>query len=157
MTGTSTTASTTDAIAANNNFDPNASGVITATGGSTLNTIAVPEALTLSNKPVKNGDAVIYHDGGGSPIGGLTDGTKYYVVVVKPGYYELDSSQSDAQASSHSSIITLDPTKATGYRPEPRDHRRARQGRDRRLGRGQPRQRHDDDGDRRRRHPDRRA
>ena len=91
--------------------------MITATGGSTLNTIMVPEALTASNAPVTDGAAVVYHDGGGSPIGGLTDGTTYYLVVVKPGYYELDSNQSDAQNAASDEahgVVTPRPTQATG-------------------------------------------
>jgi hypothetical protein len=48
MQATFTTSSTTDAMAANNDFDPNAPGVITADKlGDPLNTIATPEALTV--------------------------------------------------------------------------------------------------------------
>jgi len=43
------------------------------------NEISVPDATVF-----QNGQAVVYHDGGGTPIGGLTDGTTYYVTVVDP-------------------------------------------------------------------------
>jgi len=125
MTGTSTTSSTTNALAANSNFNPNAAGVITADkSGDPLNTIYVTEAITRKDgSPIQTGDPVIYHDGGGSPIGAtdpsdssvktLKDGTTYYVVVVKPGYYELATTAANATASTPT-VLTLDPTKATG-------------------------------------------
>ena len=35
------------------------------------------------------GDSVVYRSNGGNPIGGLVDGTKYYVVVVTPTSFQL--------------------------------------------------------------------
>ncbi|MEA2197047.1 MAG: mucin9, partial [Solirubrobacteraceae bacterium] len=126
MTATSTVSSTTKALAATLAFDPNASGSIL-----NGNTIVLPQELTsASGTPVKSGDAVIYRAGGGNPIGvtgnsgstadctatspTLKDGCTYYAHVVKPGYIQLDTSQSDAQSSSPTTILNLDPTQATG-------------------------------------------
>lgn len=43
------------------------------------------------------GDKVIYHSGGGAPIGGLTDGAVYYVIREDAGTIKLAASLSDAQ------------------------------------------------------------
>ena len=110
MDAESTTSSATSAKAANGDFDPNAPGVVSAdpNDSSKLDVIAVPKALTRKDgSPIQTGDQVAYYAGGGSPIGGLTDSTTYFVTVVKPGYYQLST-------TSGGTPITLDPTKATG-------------------------------------------
>jgi hypothetical protein len=59
-----------------------------------------------ANNPFTTGEAVVYHNGGGSSIGGLTSGTTYYV-IDNPAHLnlvELAASQSDALAGN---AITL--------------------------------------------------
>ncbi|HEX8971092.1 hypothetical protein, partial [Oryzihumus sp.] len=109
MTGTSTVESTTDATPAKQVFDPKALGVVAG------NTITLPEEITTdSGQPLKTGDQVTYRSGGGAAIGGLTDGQDYWAIVKSPGHIQLDgTSQADALSGSPT-VITLDPTKATG-------------------------------------------
>ncbi|MGH2998311.1 MAG: beta strand repeat-containing protein, partial [Gaiellaceae bacterium] len=70
------------------------------------NTINLPYTLSLST-----GDPVVYGAGGGTPIGGLTDGGTYYVISEGGNSYELAATSDDAN---NNNPITLDKSKATG-------------------------------------------
>ena len=80
-------------------FDPSTNDV-------TGNTINLPYTLTLST-----GDPVVYGAGGGTPIGGLTDGATYYVIAEGGNSYELAATADDAHANNP---ITLNKALATG-------------------------------------------
>ena len=45
-----------------------------------------------------DGDAVVYSAGGGTPMGGLTDGQTYFVIEVGNGNYQLAATRADALA-----------------------------------------------------------
>ncbi|MCH8129679.1 MAG: hypothetical protein IIC70_07260, partial [Acidobacteria bacterium] len=68
------------------------------------------------------GDAVIYRNGGGESIGGLTDGETYYVIVIEDDEDESDESHStalflaasQADAEAGLNIIPLDVSEAEG-------------------------------------------
>ena len=45
----------------------------------------------------QDGDAVVYDNGGGADIGGLVDGTTYYVIEVDATHIKLDETQSDVE------------------------------------------------------------
>ncbi len=60
------------------------------------------------------GAPVTYHSNGGTDIGGLKDGTTYYVVSVDSTDIELDPSLSDATSSSPTEIIPLTSSTGTG-------------------------------------------
>ena len=47
---------------------------------------------------LRTGDAIVYENGGGASIGGLTDGNTYYVIVLKDNRVELAASLEDASA-----------------------------------------------------------
>ncbi len=57
------------------------------------------------------GEAVVYNNGGGNSIGGLTDGTTYYVIVESPKSIQLAATLNDAMQGNS---IDIDPTVATG-------------------------------------------
>ncbi|MFL5862259.1 MAG: hypothetical protein ACJ780_16000, partial [Solirubrobacteraceae bacterium] len=108
MTATSVVSSTTQAFPAAITFDPtpNAGGVIGCIKEYICSTIVLPfELLSNAGIPVKTGDQVTYHSGGGQPIGGLKDGQVYTAVVQKPGYISL---------LDNGVPVPLDPTVATG-------------------------------------------
>ena len=113
MTGTSTVASTTNATPAKQVFDPSTAVNL---AGNPPNSIVLPEEIsTDAGQPLKTGDQVTYRSGGGTAIGGLTDGQDYWAIVKSPGIIQLDSvSQADALLASPTGIVTLDPSKATG-------------------------------------------
>ena len=70
-----------------------------------------PTQLNLGyNDSFTNGQAVIYSDGGGSHIGGLTDGATYYITVVDNTTVTLSTNSSNPAGS----VVTLDPTTAIG-------------------------------------------
>src|SRR5262249_31707819 len=46
------------------------------------------------------GQEVVYHDGGGTPIGGLQDGHTYYVIVAGPNTIKLAATYADAVSGS---------------------------------------------------------
>src|SRR5205823_2247909 len=68
----------------------------------TNNTITVG-----TTNPITSGEAVVYHNGGGSNIGGLTDGQTYYAIVnsSQPTKVQLASTHADALAS-HAIALT---------------------------------------------------
>ena len=81
--------------------------------------------INLPNHGLQTGDPVIYNDGGGTPIGGLTSGQSYFAIVVDSNTIELALSKADAIAStpvpitltgtgtsSSQSLMTLSPTVA---------------------------------------------
>jgi hypothetical protein len=56
----------------------------------------------------KTGDAIIYGTGGGSAIGGLTDGETYYVIVDDPASGNIRISYTKAQAINGQAIDLTD-------------------------------------------------
>ncbi len=87
LSAESNVASTTEALAATRSFDPATAVDFTA------DTITLPFALTKPDgSPLATNDKVVYHSGGGKAISGLTDGTEYFVIVKKPGVYQLSTS-----------------------------------------------------------------
>ena len=67
----------------------------------TGNIISLPYSLSVSNN-----SPVVYSAGGGTPIGGLTDGATYYVIMAGGGI--------ELTATKNGSPITLNKAKATG-------------------------------------------
>ncbi len=60
--------------------------------------IAANAEIHLPNHGFATGTAVVYHAGGGTPIGGLVDGQTYYVIAVDSNDIQLASSAADATA-----------------------------------------------------------
>ncbi len=58
---------------------------------------ANPDSLT-------TGQEVVYHDGGGTPIGGLQDGHNYYVIVAGPNTIKLASTYSGAVSGTPATV-----------------------------------------------------
>ena len=57
------------------------------------------DSITLgSNSELETGDTLIYRRSGGEAIGGLDDGTTYYVIVADDGSIQLATTRSDALA-----------------------------------------------------------
>jgi hypothetical protein len=88
--------------------------------GSSANSIKM-DATNLNT-----GDAVIYHNGGGTSIAGLIDGHTYYVIKKSSSQIQLAATQADASAGNAialgstgtSSSQSLTPTPASGTSPE---------------------------------------
>ncbi len=57
---------------------------------------ATDEISFASNPKLATGDAVVYQNGGGTSIGGLTDGQTYYVIVVDATHIKLAATFNDA-------------------------------------------------------------
>ncbi|MGH3265856.1 MAG: DUF7507 domain-containing protein, partial [Trebonia sp.] len=68
------------------------------------------DAITLNATTLVTGDEVLYDDGGGTPVGGLTNDTDYWVIKIDDSAIRLAATQPDALAGS---AITLLPG-ATG-------------------------------------------
>lgn len=85
---TDTLASTPKFVARKAYFDSSSASVVIA-ASNTINLIP-------SNTGFSTGDAVYYSINGGTVIGGLTDGTTYYVRVVAAGQIELYDTQAHA-------------------------------------------------------------
>ncbi|HVC84584.1 MAG TPA: LEPR-XLL domain-containing protein, partial [Solirubrobacteraceae bacterium] len=80
-------------------FDPTASGVVTG------NTVDLGSAAAQS---LVTGDAVVYHHGAsGTDIGGLTDGSTYYVNAQGGGKVQLYDTRADALAGGSTGLVTL--------------------------------------------------
>jgi hypothetical protein len=75
-----------------------ASAVITSSAGNTITT-AAPSGFT-------TGKALVYNDGGGTPIGGLQSGQIYYAIAV-PSQPNLISLAGTAAAAAAGNVITL--------------------------------------------------
>ena len=72
-----------------------------ATDATAIATSAVDtstEVITLSSHGFSTGDLVIYEDGGGTALAGLTDGTIYYVIKVDANTFKVASSLANANA-----------------------------------------------------------
>ncbi|NJN49217.1 MAG: hypothetical protein HC805_04815 [Alkalinema sp. RL_2_19] len=54
------------------------------------------DQLTIANHGFGSGQAVIYSNGGGSDLGGLEDGTTYFVIVIDANTIQLAESADDA-------------------------------------------------------------
>ncbi len=70
----------------------------TAVGVTSDEPIPVDAEIALPNHGFATGDAVVYHSGAGTPIGGLGDGQTYYVIAVDSNHIELASTSADAEA-----------------------------------------------------------
>jgi Ca2+-binding RTX toxin-like protein/acetolactate synthase small subunit len=55
------------------------------------------DRITITNHTFKEGQAVVYSNGGGTDLGGLEDGTTYFVIVVDANTIKLAESASDAE------------------------------------------------------------
>ena len=65
-----------------------------------------------TGQPFQTGDAVVYHSGGGDSVGGLTDGSTYYVIATDdPNQVQLAASRQDAYDGT---ALALDPSAASG-------------------------------------------
>ncbi|MGA2499913.1 MAG: hypothetical protein ABSH20_19420, partial [Tepidisphaeraceae bacterium] len=87
-------------------------------GAVTTPTVFSPAAAVSGNNinlgytdGLTTGQQVVYYTDGGNAIGGLTDGTVYYAIIVDPTTIELAATQSDANAGT---AIALDKSAATG-------------------------------------------
>ena len=74
-------------------------------------TVAVNQVTTSSDtiqfaKPdsLTTGQEVVYHDGGGTPIGGLQDGHTYYVIVAGPNTIKLASTYAGAVSGTPATV-----------------------------------------------------
>ncbi len=68
-----------------------------------------------TSSTLKTGDGVTYYAGQGGPgIGGLTNGTKYYVDVVSGGHIKLYDNATDAKAAGTTGLIKLTSTGSAG-------------------------------------------
>ena len=78
----------------------------------------------------KTGDQVVYHNGGGTSIGGLTDGQTYYAIVADPSTIKLASTYANAVApipvpiqlsstgdGTSQTIAPLDETEGVAFNP----------------------------------------
>ena len=70
-----------------------------------LNNVAA-NTITYANHLLLTGDAVVYSNGGGTDIGGLTDTTTYYIIKVDDNSFKLAASLGDAESYTP---ITLTP------------------------------------------------
>ena len=68
-------------------FDP---GTVVAVGS---------DELTLTGHGLASGDAVVYSNGGGSDIGGLVDGTTYFIIKIDNNTIQLATTFAEATAS----------------------------------------------------------
>ena len=104
----SSVSSTTKALSVKQVFDPQ-----TAVAD---NAIQLPSVLKHADgSPLKTGDAVIYSDGGGAPIGGIEDGNTYFVRVTGAGKIELYDTKAHADnTASTDGRKALDKAKARG-------------------------------------------
>ena len=57
------------------------------------------EVITYSGHKFNNGDAVVYSNGGGSSIGGLTSGSTYYVIYLTASTFKLATTFANATAT----------------------------------------------------------
>ncbi len=73
--------------------------------------IPVHTEIDLPNHGFSTRDAVVYHAGGGTPIGGLVDGQTYYVIVIDPDHIQLASTRANATAGI---AIPISSTGSTG-------------------------------------------
>ncbi len=80
----------------------NATTFLPAAVSTTADTINLGASTTL-----KTGDGVTYYAGNGGPIGGLTNGTKYYVNVVSGGTVKLYDTAADAQTGGTTGLMNL--------------------------------------------------
>ena len=60
--------------------------------------ISPDSEIYLPNHGLSTGEAVVYHSGGGVPVGGLVDGQTYYVIVLDSNHVELASTSANATA-----------------------------------------------------------
>ncbi len=78
-------------------------------------TITNGNELNFANDPgFYTGEAVTYQSGGGTAIGGLTNGSTYYVISVDSNDIQLDPSQADATSQNPTQIINLSSSSGTG-------------------------------------------
>jgi hypothetical protein len=93
----------TDASSLTGSLTPLTSAAALAIAATTTvtvaNTVTVPASSGLST-----GDAVVYHNGGGTSIGGLTDAHTYYVIVVDSTHIQLAQTLADAQSDTPISL-----------------------------------------------------
>jgi hypothetical protein len=80
----------------------NATTFAPAAVSTTADTINLGSSTTL-----KTGDGVTYYNSNGTPIGGLTNGTKYYVNVVSGGTIKLYDTAADAQAGGTTGLMNM--------------------------------------------------
>ena len=57
------------------------------------------DTLSFTNHRFVNGQKVTYTDGGGTAIGGLSDGTSYFIIKVDQNTIKLATSASNAASS----------------------------------------------------------
>lgn len=80
-------------------FNKPDSNVYTFDGDVNLN--ATPHTITLTSHGLSNADKVTYTDGGGTTIGGLTDGATYYVIYINANTIQLASSEAFALSATN--------------------------------------------------------
>ena len=71
---------------------------------------ASTEEFTYTAHGITNGDEMVYNDGGGTAIAGLTDGTTYYCVRTGANTFKLAASLEDATAE----VAVIVPITGTG-------------------------------------------
>ncbi len=77
---------------------------------------AVTNAITFASAHgFSTGQEVVYHNGGGTSIGGLTDGIAYYVIKVNDFTIELASSLANATAATPTPITLTSVGKGDGH------------------------------------------
>ena len=83
--------------------------------------------ITLSDHDLNTGDRVIYHSGGGAPIGGLVDGQSYYAIVIDSNTIELALTKGEAHVDSRADHAHQhrDGNRAEFHDPVAHDRRRS--------------------------------
>ena len=64
----------------------------------------VTELITYTGHKFITGDEVVYSDGGGTAIGGLTDGNTYYIIKVDADTFRLAASEVDSGTNTYISL-----------------------------------------------------
>ena len=91
------TGDTTKSFRLLDNLVPSFTLTFDATSSSVVDTSA--NTLTFANHRFVTAQRVTYTDGGGTAIGGLTDGTAYFIIKVDQNTIQLASSASNANNS----------------------------------------------------------
>lgn len=84
-------------------------GTIKTFDGSSSSIVsAANDTLTISNHGFATGDRVVYSDGGGDVVDGLTDEATYYIVVVDGNTVKLATTYDNATAATPSVVNIAD-------------------------------------------------
>src|SRR5262249_13301007 len=100
-------------------FTPLTSSALTFDPSSVTTSIVNNEIGFTFNPGLYTGEAVVYHNNGGTSIGGLTDGTTYYVISVDATHIQLAKTLADASSSTPAAITLTSPGAGSFSLPAP--------------------------------------